>query len=253
MAKYTMLEYVQLIGEAIESDEIDELDETIEATTIMNILQQTYNEVLDRRDWEFLRDRVVQLDPRNAADAAQINQLRIPESVTAIQCLRYLSTQGKYTDLTYLQPCDFLAQLHGRNAADANIATVPNPDGVPMYILTDKAPTYYTSFDEESIAFDAYETVRGIGNQLADTVIVGNIKPVPVWANPLAVLPIPERMNSLVLNEAIATANYRLRQTADPRAERLARRQNIKMRELEPKTQRDNQEKTYGRRTRHGR
>ena len=252
MAKYTMLQYVQLIAEAIESDEIDALDETIEATQIMNILQQTYNEVMDRRDWEHLRDRVVQLDVMPAGDT-KINHLLIPPSVTMIQCLRYLSTQGKYTDLTYLQPCDFLAQLHGRDVNDTNITSIPNDDGVPMYILTDKAPTYYTSFDEVSLAFDAYETVRGIGNQIADTVIVGNIKPIPNWTEPLSTLPMPERMNSLILNEAIATANYRLRQTADPRSERLARRQNIKMRELEPRTQRDNKEVTYGRKTRSGR
>ena len=252
MAKLTMLQFVQQIGEAIESDEIDVLDETIEATQIMTILQQTYNEVMDRRDWEHLRDRVVQMDAMPDGDI-KINHLLIPPSVTALQCLRYLSTDGKFTDLKYLQPCDFLAQLHGRDINDPNITSIPNDDGVPMYILTDKAPTYYTSFDEESIAFDAYETVRGIGNQIVDTVIVGNIKPVPDYTNPAAVLPMPERMNSLILNEAIATANYRLRQTSDPRSERLARRQNIKMRELEPRTQRDNQEKTYGRRTRSGR
>lgn len=252
MAKLTMLQFVQLIGEAIESDEIDELDETIEATQIMNILQQTYSEVLDRRDWEFLRDRVVQMDVMPASDV-KINHLLIPPSVTALQCIRYLSTQGKFTDLTYLEPCAFIAQLHARNPTDTNITTVPNDDGVPMYILNDKAPTYYTSFDEESIAFDAFEASRGIGNQIADTVIVGNIKPLPNWTAPTATLPIPERMNSLILNEAIATANYRLRQTSDPRSERLARRQNIKMRELEPRTQRDQDEVHYGRRTRSGR
>ena len=253
MAKITMLGFVQQIAEAIESDEIDTLDETLEASAIMTILEQTYSEVLDRRDWEFIRDRVVQLDERDAADVLQINQLRIPPNVTAIQCLRYLSKEGKYTDLTYMQPCDFIAHLHGRNQSDDTITTVINDDGVPMFIHNHIAPTRYTSFDEESIAFDAFETVRGVGNQIADTVIVGNVKPVPDFTNPAAFLPIPERMFSLILNEAIATANYRLRQTQDPRSERLARRQNIKMRELEPKTQRDNQEVHYGRRTRSGR
>ena len=252
MAKYTMLEFVQLIGEAIESDEIDELDETIEATQIMNILQQTYSEVLDRRDWEFIKDRVVQMDVMPASDV-KINHLLIPPSVTALQCLRYLDMNGKFIDLTYLQPCDFIAKLHARNPADANITTVPNDDGVPMYVVNDKPPQWYTSFDEESLAFDAFESVRGIGNQIADTVIVGNIKPLPNWTAPTATLPIPERMNSLILNEAIATANYRLRQTADPRSERLARRQNIKMRELEPKTTRDTDEVHYGRRPRSNR
>ena len=252
MAKLTILSFVQQISEAIEGDEIDELGETLEADTISTILQQTYNEVLDRRDWEFLRDRVIQLAVRAVGDD-KLNFLTIPENVTAIQCLRYLSTQGKYTDMTYMEPCAFIAHLHARNPNDPNITTVLNDDGIPLYVVNDKAPTYYTSFDEESIAFDAFETTRGIGNQIADSVIVGNIKPTVDWTNPVLTLPIPERMNSLILNEAIATANYRLRQTQDPRSERLARRQNIKMRELEPKTQRDQEVKHYGRRTRSGR
>lgn len=252
MAKLTILSFVQQIAEAIEADEIDTLGETLEADAILTILQQTYNEVLDRRDWEFLRDRVVQLDLRAAGDT-KLNFLTIPPSVTAIQCLRYLSKAGKYVDLQYLEPCDFIAKLHARNPSDANITTVTNDDGIPLYVVNDNAPQFYTSFDEESIAFDAFETVRGIGNQIADTVIVGNIKPTADFVTPTATLPIPERMHSLILNEAIATANYRLRQTSDPRSERLARRQNIKMRELEPRTTRDQSEINYGRRTRSGR
>jgi hypothetical protein len=122
-----------------------------------------------------------------------------------------------------------------------------------MYIQTNVGPTYYTSFDEEYLYFDAYDVTRGVGNLIADSVIVGHIKPTVDFTDPAATLPIPERMHSLVLNETIATANYRLRQTADPRSERLARRQNIKMRELEPRTQRDESVANYGRRTRSGR
>ena len=250
--KKTLLKFVQEIAEAIEADEIDELDETIEASSIMTILQQTYDEVLDRRDWEFLRDRVVQMDVRGAGDD-KYNSLTIPSNVTALQCVRYLDDNGKYKDLQYLEPCAFLAKLHARNPADASITVIPNDDGIPLYVVNDKAPTYYTSFDEEALSFDAYDGTRGLGNQIADTVIVGNIKPAVDFTDPAATLPIPERMHSLILNEAIATANYRLRQTADPRSERIARRQGIKMRELEPRTQRDQAEVSYGRNTRSGR
>jgi len=47
MAKLTILQFVQQVGEAIESDEIDVLDETNESLAIGTILKQTYNEILD--------------------------------------------------------------------------------------------------------------------------------------------------------------------------------------------------------------
>ena len=77
--------------------------------------------------------------------------------------------------------------------------------------------------------------------------------PVTDFTDPTAVLNIPERMESLMFNEALSTCNYRLRQTADPRTDRIARRQGISLRRNEVKTKTDLKEATYGRTSRSGR
>ena len=51
MAKKTILQLVQKLGESIGSDEIDTLNETIEASEIASILQQVYEEVIERKRW----------------------------------------------------------------------------------------------------------------------------------------------------------------------------------------------------------
>lgn len=252
MAKKTLLKMVQLIGERIGSDEIDSLNETIEATEIVSILELAYDEILDRRDWEFLRDRTLRMKARAVGDNKLFN-LDIPTAVTKIQCLKYRDINGKFPELTYVEPCLFIERLDGRNAGDDNVTEIANDDGVLLKIITDKSPTFFTSFDEDTISFDAYDETRGTGNQAGDTVILANVKPVMDFTDPTAKFPIPERMGTLLLNEAMATAGLQLRQIIDSRAERIARRQGIKLRELEPRTTRDQKVKRHGRRTSSGR
>lgn len=252
MTKRTILQLVQDLGSAIGSDEIDTLTETIEVVDIVKILQRTFNEILSRRDWEFLRDRVLQLDDIAGGDTKIFN-LVIPINVTKLQCVKYIDDNGNFIEIKYKAPCDFYDLVQAREVADDNVTAILNDDGVALNIITDMPPSFYTSFDEINLSFDAHDSTRGTGNQAADSVIVANIIPTVDFTSPTAVLPIPERMEILVFTEAQATCNYELRQTADPRSERIARRQNIKMRELEPKTRRDQAEVNYGRRTGSGR
>ena len=252
MAKRTILKLVQDLGEGIDSDEIDSLAETEEVVRIENILKQTVQEVLDRKTWEFMKDKVRQLDIREAG-SSELNTLTIPADVTHINCLKYRDDNDKFFELRYLQACEFIDMLQSRDATQPEITAINNADGVALNVDTTQAPQFWTSFDEETITFDAYNSTSGTGNLIADSVIIADVMPVTDFTDPNAVLNIPERMETLVFNEALVTCNYRLRQTADPRADRVARRQGISLRENEHKTKIDTQVRTYGRRTNSGR
>lgn len=256
MAKRTILKLVQELGEGIGSDEIDTLNETIEATEIATILEQTVTEVISRKRWEFIKDRVRQLDAR-AGGSTQLNTLVIPSDVTRVNCLRYRDTNNlnvtTFLDVVYLQPCEFIEFVQARDSSDTNITAIANDDGVLINVLTDNTPTRWTSFDEEVITFDAYDASVGTGNLIVDSVIIADIVPVIDYTDPTATLKVPERMESLIYNEALSTCAIRLRQTVDPKAERVARRQHISLRENEHITNKDIQEANFGRRSRSGR
>ncbi len=251
MTKRTILQLVQDLGAGINSDEIDSLDETIEATDIATILKQTLKEVLDRKTWEFMKDKVRQLDVR-ADGSTELNTLLIPDDVTLIKCLRYKDDNGKFYEVQYVQACDFIAKVQSRTVGDDVLAIV-NSDGVELNTLTNIVPQYWTSFDEVSITFDAYNANTGTGNLIEDSVIIADVMPVTDFTDPEAVLNIPERMETLVFNEALVTCNYRIRQIRDPRADRIARRQGISLRENEHTTKKDNKVTRHGRSTRSGR
>jgi hypothetical protein len=199
-----------------------------------------------------MKDKVRQLDDR-LPGSNQLNTLLIPDDVTLIKCLRYKDDNGKFYDVTYLQACDFLTKLQSRTATQDDIDVIVNSDGVALNAKNNIVPQYWTSFDEETITFDAYNLATGNGNLIADSVIIADVMPSTDFTDPEAVLNIPERMETLVFNEALVTCNYRIRQTRDPRADRVARRQGISLRENEHKTNKDKQVRRYGRQSRSGR
>ena len=60
--------------------------------------------------------------------------------------------------MTYLGPLEFLSLIlpRGLNSSDTNITEVTSP--VKLYIYNDRAPVYWTSFDDEYIILDAYNS-----------------------------------------------------------------------------------------------
>ena len=249
MAKRTILQLVSQLGEGIESDEIESLNETIEASDIANILEQTYKEILNRKTWEFMKGHIRQLE----ASTLGANVLAIPADVLRIDKITYKDSNGFFVDVTYLSAEAFMMIVQARNTANDNTIAIVNAAGVSINVRTDATPLYWTSFDEATVTFDAYDTALGIENLPTDSVIISDVMPITDFTDPLAVLNIPERMETLVFNEALVVCNYRLRQTADPRAERVARRQHISLRENEHITNKNTQERTYGRNSRSGR
>ena len=249
MAKRTILKLIQELGAGLGSDEIDSLDETIEASDIMTILEQTYQEVLNRKTWEFMKGHIRQLD----ADATYANVLAIPDDVIKIEKITYRDTTGKFADVQYLSAEEFMMIVQSRNTVNANITAINNADGVAINVRTDATPAYWTSFDEVTVTFDSFDSSVAAENLATDSVIISDVMPVTDFTNPAGVLNIPERMETLVFNEALSTCNYRIRQTADPRTDRIARRQGISLRRNEIKTKSDIKEATYGRNSRSGR
>ncbi len=249
MAKRNILQLVQQLGEGIGSDEIDTLNETIEASDIASILEQTYHEVLNRKTWEFMKGHIRQLEASPAGD----NVLTIPVDVIKIEKITYRDATGFFVDVTYLSAEDFMMIVQARNTANANTIAIVNAAGVSINVRTDATPLYWTSFDEATVTFDAYDSDIAAENLATDSVIISDVMPVTDFTDPAEVLNIPERMETLVFNEALSTCNYRIRQTADPRTDRIARRQGISLRRNEVITKTDIKEATYGRNSRSGR
>lgn len=254
MAKRTLLQLVQDLSASINGDEVDTLTESVEVMDIVTFLRLAFDEVISRRDWEFLKNRPVTCSARSVGDA-QINRLKIPTNVSRVNLtVKYRTpnddTDSKFKTLKYLSPLEFLEVVLAPNEPDTNVSVITNTEGVEMLIYNDRAPTYYTSFDEEYLWFDSYDATEGAGVVAADTIIIADVIPTMDWTEPTATLPVPEQMEQLIFNEALLLCSFRLRQMPDPTAQIIASRQYAKMVSLEAKTTRDVTEIDYGRRRR---
>ena len=157
----TVLEYVQATLSAMDSDDVDSIDDTMEATQVANQLKEEYAEYIGRQDWAYMK-RAITLNA--VADPASPASFTIPEDIKLIEELSYnVSETGSYKrhKLRYLDPQCFLDTVTvGEGSANATLVEVGS--SIKYFVRTDRWPTYWTSFDEVTVVMDAvnqdYET-----------------------------------------------------------------------------------------------
>lgn len=240
MPKYNLLQMVQRVARAINSDEISELHETVEADDIQNIVIDCLDEMLGRQDWEFLKDRPYQL-------AAGTNELSlvVPEDVSRIQKIRYRADSEpgdavQYRTVSYMPATEFLDLMQKQNPAEPDSVSVL-VNGVQLVGKNNRPPRYWTSFDENTIYFDSYEvTLDPTGVDGTKTAVLATVYPdLTHGDDPAWVAPIPEKLFAQWYQESVAEASVQLRQFENARAERRSRRLFISNSRDEPVTRRD--------------
>lgn len=223
--KKTLLELVQDILAAIDSDECNSIDDTIESQQAANIVKNTYLEMIDGKTWPHLR-KLIQLD--SSADPAKPNYLKVPEGMKELILFKY-DSKKLFTDETemkevrYMYPDQFLRMVAGRKTTQAAI-NITDFSGTQLYILNNTTPQYWTSFDDDYIVCDSFNASIEDTLRSSKTQVLAYMD--PEWVHLDDAIPdLPSEAFSLLLNEAISTAAFRIKQSADQKAEQVSRRQ----------------------------
>jgi len=225
MAKMTLLDMVQDIMSAMNSDNINSIDDSPESTRVAQVVKTTYMEMLDNRNWPHLRT-ITQLE---SATASSVIKMAMPVGFKEVESIRYnkrrvTDTKDRYLEVIYLQPEDFLDITNGRNSADANVDTVIGPDATKLFIKNDKQPEWWTSFDDEGIVFDSYDSVVDDHLQGSKTQVVAYTEPSFSFVDSF-IPDLPSEAFSALLAEAKSTSFAHIKQAPDAKAEQQARRQ----------------------------
>jgi len=250
MPKLTLLEMVAHVADKISSDEVSTLaTDSVEVEEITKLVLEVLEDIIYRNDWEFLRDRPMQL----TAGTNEI-ELTIPTNVKKIQTVRYrfvdAGIQSGFRTLQYMHPDEFIQRLQNNRPTEPDTATVII-NGMELYPRTNRQPRYWTSFNEQTIVFDSYDAAENpSGVEATDSTILATIyldftgSDIETW-----VAPIPEQLFTLWKQESVAEAFVQLRQSENPRAERRSRRTYIQQIKKEPVTNKDegSKEVNYGR------
>ena len=227
MAKLTLLEIVQDILNDMDGDEVDTIQETIESAQVAQIVKTTYFELMANRNWPHLKTGFT-LEAHTASATPTI--LKMPELVKEMEWLRQdcrgsADTRAKWRDIEYKHPKDFVDYCNQRESSATNISIQTTPDSIIIYARNDKAPQYWTSFDDEYIVADSYDSAMDASRLSAIKTSCFGVKS-PSWTHTDAAIPdLPEEAFPVLVEEAKSTAFYVLRQVANEKAEQKASRQ----------------------------
>jgi len=220
MPRYTLLEMVQDILSDLDSDEVNSINDSVEALQVAQILKSTYFNIIDGRDWPHLYE-FFQLEASGTTDRP--THMHLPDDVIDLSWVKYDckesgETRDRIKPMVYKSPEEFTNILEQRDSTDTTVDEVADPTGINLNIHNDRAPQYYTSFDNEYVVFDAYDAL--VENTLQTSKTQGYGKVYPTWTtSDTFVADLPTQAFSYLLNEAKSTASLRLKQAPDQKAE----------------------------------
>lgn len=226
MAKMTLLEIVTDILNDLDSDEVNSINDTIESQQVAQIVKSSYFSIIDNRNWPHLK-KTTQLD--GVADTDRPNYLKIPSDWKEMETFRYdkhksTDTRLYFEDVTYKEPDAFLRYISQRDSTLSTVKTVSDYSGVKLLIQNNVAPTYWTSFDDQYIVTDSYDSAVDSTLQKSKTQCIAYVN--PTWVHTDDAIPnLPSEAFTALLEEAKSVAFIALKQSNNPKAEQRATRQ----------------------------
>jgi len=230
MAKMTLLEMTQDILSDMDSDEINSINDSVESLQVAQIIKSTYYNIIDGRDYDFLYE-LFQVDSN--ADSATPTHMKLPDNIIDLKYIKYntrssTDTKDKYLKIKYLMPEDFMELVDKRDSSKSNVTVVTDSTGISINVKNDKAPEYFTSFDDEYIVFDSYDS--GV-----DTVLKKNKtqchgkRSVTFTLSDTFTPDLPVQMFTYLLAEAKSTSFATLKQMPNAKAEQASVSQKRRM------------------------
>lgn len=224
--KMSLLEIVQEILSDMTSDPVNSISDTVEAMQVATIVKRTFINLVNDRIWP-ASGRLFRLT--SSADASRPTHMRIEENVTEVEWVKYdvrddVTKPINYVDIHYKSPEDFLLWVMARDASASNMQTVMDYHGTPLIIQTDAAPSYYTSFDDEYLVFDSFDSNMDSILQNSKTQVYGVVE--PEWEMVDSFVPnMPAKFFPYFVNEAKSTAFIKIKEVFSQKDEQNSVRQ----------------------------
>lgn len=226
MAKQSLLGIVQDILSSLNSDGVNSITDTREAQQIAVECKRVFYHMVNSKVWPSTQG-LVQLDA--SVDITKPNFLVLKEALIHMDDVRYdcrkaPSDAPNYQKLTYLDYREFLNLVMNRNPADADVQTVMDYRGTPLFIYSNQSPTYFTCFDNTHIVFDSYDLAVDTTVQASKTQVFSSVEPVFLLQDDF-IPDIPAHMFSYYTTECLAWCFVMIKEMANEKVELVAAEQ----------------------------
>lgn len=225
--KLTNLDYVQSILSSLGSDEVNSVSDSTESLQVLDILKQSYFNLITRAGLPELH-QIFQLE--DSTDPLLPVLMYRPDSVKNIEWIKYYDTSDmtpQYKYVTILPNDQFLDYVNGYNPDETDVETFDfTVNGQTFHInyINDTTPSYCTVFSNYYIVFDSYDNTQDSTLQASKTQCYGMTE--PTWENTDTFIPnLDTDQVPLLLSEAKSLAFFELKQTVHQKAELENKRQ----------------------------
>lgn len=247
--KMTLLEMVQTILSSLDAEEVSSIDDTVESTQVATILKTTYLAMASNRNWSSHK-KLTQFNHSGTPDRP--THLKAPEGMKELALFRYNASKKEdefeMREVKYIYPDEFLRMSGGRTQGNDKTRVVKDTGGTPIVVINNKPPSYWTSFDDEYIVCDSYDSNLDDALKASKTQIHAVMFPQFHLVDDF-VPDMPVEAFAGLLAEAKSVAFVEVKQVANQKAEQEARRQQSWLARKEWSTHGGVRYPNYGRRS----
>ena len=223
MASMTLIQIVQDILSDMDSDEVSSINDSVESLQVTQIVKSTYYNIIDGKDFPFLYE-LFQLTPTSTV--SRPTHMSLPDSIIDLKWIKYdnkelAATKNLYQVIQYKTPEEFLYITDNRDSGDALITVVNDSTGIKINVYNDRGPSYFTSFDDENLVFDSYDSVKEVSLTANNTQCHGK-KSVAFTLTDAFTPDLPVQMFTYLLAEAKSTCFLTLKQMPNAKAEQVS-------------------------------
>ena len=228
----TLLEIVQLILSAMDSDEVNSISDTVESNQVALIVKNVYFDSaveLNLREHE----KLFELNASN--DSTQPTLMYVPNDVTNVTSIKYnykedTDTYDRYEEVKYL-PFDEFLTIQNSLAENDNVGQMTfqsNGENFNILYSNDAPPKYFTTVSNYVILFDSYNASVDSTLQKEKTMCKGLVYPTFQMTDNFVPDLAPSQFPYLI-NKAKVRAFVELKQTNNAEAASEVREQRIKI------------------------
>lgn len=239
--KTTLLQIVQSILSDMDSEDVNSISDTVEAQQIASVVEDTYYNIIAARE---IPEHNKLMALTAMSDPNKPTHFKYPTNTKSIKRIEYnvgTIADKDFREITWVDPVVFLDRM------DEDGLLVETYDGnLDIFVRTDTAPNYYTSFDDEYIIMNSYDSSVEDSLQASKSRAFGSTY--PTFSQTDSFEPdIDNTLMPLLLAEAKSTCFSLFKGGSDPKVEQAARRLKSYVQNDMYKSVRPNKRPHYGR------
>jgi len=243
--KRTLLELVQSILNDMDSEQVNSIDDSVEALQIASVIEDTYYNLISNRHIPE-HSRLINLT--SLSDNTRPTHFKYPTGTKQLDLVEYnVATDGtwEYKEIEFVEPLIFLTRQP--SSSDTNVVEVTDVNSTAkIFVYDNEMPSFYTSFDDEHIVMNSYDSSVEVILAASKTRAFGTMYPTFTVSDSFTP-DIDDNLFPYLLAEAKSTCFSLFKAGADPKIEQAAKRLKSYTQNDMYRTKRPNIRNHYGR------